>query len=104
MPGIDYDKVRSSIGIKRVLELISFKATAIRRDEFRGPCPIHGSKSRNSRSFVANLRKNAFRCFECGAHGNQLDLVAAVTRRPLFEAAKDLCRRAGIEVPLLRRW
>jgi DNA primase len=104
MPGIDYERVRPSVSMKQVLDLLAFKAIEIRGEQLRGPCPIHNSKGSKSRSFVVSLRKNAFHCFECGAHGNQLDLLVAVTRRPLFEAAKDLCRQAGIEVPLIRRW
>lgn len=57
-----------------VLGLCGFKATEALGDQVRGPCPIHGSPSPTSRSFSANLRKNNFRCFKCGASGNQLDL------------------------------
>ncbi|MEX0641727.1 MAG: hypothetical protein WD468_03450, partial [Pirellulales bacterium] len=38
-----------------------------------------------------------FRCFTCGASGNQLDLWSAAQQLPLFEATIDLCHRLGIE-------
>jgi DNA primase len=47
------------------------------------------------RSFSVNVAKRAFRCFSCGARGNQLDLWAAVRRLPLYEATLDLCDRLG---------
>jgi DNA primase len=45
------------------------------------------------------LAKNAFRCFACGASGNQLDLWAQVQGLNLYEAAIDLCDRANVDIP-----
>lgn len=104
MPGIDYAKLRAEIRIQQVLELLAFEPTDSAGDEVRGPCPIHGSTSPGSRSFAANLRKHTFRCFKCGAGGNQLDLWAATSKLPLHSAARDLCQRLGIEAPEIRRW
>ncbi|HEX5105577.1 MAG TPA: CHC2 zinc finger domain-containing protein, partial [Pirellulaceae bacterium] len=87
-----------------VLRLIGFRAVESPGDELRGPCPIHGSSSAHSRSFAANVRKNTLHCFKCGAKGNQLDLWVAVSKLPLFDAARDLCEQAGIDVPEVRRW
>ncbi len=36
--------------------------------------------------------------------GNQLELWAAVNKRPMYEAAIDLCRALGREVPWIQRW
>ncbi len=99
MPGIDYAELRARVRIADVLRLCGFKAAEVMGDQARGPCPIHGSTSPNSRSFSANLRKNTFRCFKCGAAGNQLDLWVAFTKLPLHAAALDLCKKLGIEVP-----
>ncbi|MBI1904270.1 MAG: transposase [Planctomycetia bacterium] len=60
----------------------------------RGPCPIHGGFGRGQdhgdaglrcRSFSVNLQRNVFQCFHppCGAHGNVLDLWAAIRKLPL---------------------
>jgi DNA primase len=73
-------------------------------DEVRAPCPIHGSTSPTSRSFSANIRKQTYVCFKCGAAGNQLDLWVATSKLPLHEAARDLCDRLGIDVPQIHRW
>ena len=104
MPGIDYAAIRSQVGMAAVLQLIGFCAVESQGDEFRGPCPVHGSTSPQSRSFAANIKKNTFLCFQCGEKGNQLDLWVAVCKRPLFEAARDLCEKIGIDVPEVRRW
>jgi hypothetical protein len=45
------------------------------------------------------LARNAFRCFKCGASGNQLDLWAATTKTDLYAATIDLCRRLHIDIP-----
>ncbi|MBI3468068.1 MAG: hypothetical protein HY000_34100 [Planctomycetes bacterium] len=72
--------------------------------QVRGACPVHGSNSRRSRSFSANLAKNQDRCFKCGSAGSQLELWAAVHRQSVYTAALDQCNRLGIEVPWIHRW
>lgn len=104
MPGIDYAKVRELVAIAQVLDLLDFVATESSGAQVRGPCPIHQSSPATSRSFSVNLAKNTFRCFKCGAAGNQLDLWMAITRLPVHEAAADLCTRLGIDPPLVQRW
>jgi DNA primase len=104
MPGIDFGEVRSRISMLQVLKFAGFEASESTGDQVRGPCPIHGSTSPTSRSLSANLRKNTFRCFKCGASGNQLDLWVCVSKLPLHEAAEDLCQRVGVEVPEIRQW
>jgi DNA primase len=104
MPGIDYTHVRARIGIAEVLKLSGFQAVETSGDQVRGPCLIHGSASPQSRSFAANLRKQTFCCFKCGASGNQLDLWVAISKLPLHQAARDLCERVGVELPQIRCW
>jgi len=104
MPGIDYSRVREIVTISQVLDLVGFRAVETQGDQVRGPCPIHRSSNPESRSFSANLEKNLYRCFSCGATGNSLDLWTAVSGQPLHAATKELCERLGIEVPLVHRW
>ena len=99
MTSVDYAAVRAAISIDLVLELIDFTPTERRGVQLRGPCPIHGSQSARSRSFSVNLDKNAFRCFGCGAQGNQLDLWAKVHQLSLAQAACELCTRANVPLP-----
>lgn len=95
MPSLDFKAIRTAVSITQVLEIVGFVAVEQSGDQVRGPCLIHGSTSPDSRSFSANLGKNTFQCFKCGAKGNQLDLY--VTRLPLHEAALQLCEQAGID-------
>ena len=100
MPTIDYRVIRSRIRMQHVLDLLQFQPHRRLGNELRGPCPVHRSKSKQSRSFAVNVAKNAFRCFSCGASGNQLDLWAAARQLPLYEATLDLCQRLDEEVPV----
>jgi DNA primase len=104
MPGVDYAKLREQVSIEQVLRLVEFVSVESSGEERRGPCPIHGSSSPTSRSFSANVQKQMFRCFKCGAAGNQLDLWVAISKLPLHEAARDLCERLAIDAPEIQRW
>lgn len=103
MPGVDYTIVRQSVPMSRVLEIIGFKAIELKGKQLRGPCPIHQSSSTQSRSFSVNLATNAFRCFKCGAAGNQLDLWRQIHGQTLLDAAVTLCERAQVPVPWSKR-
>jgi DNA primase len=99
MPGIDFALLRQQIRLGEVLELAGFVATSRLGRQVRGPCPLHGSHSRRSRSFAAHLERQVWHCFGCQAGGNVLDFWAAWTRQPLHAAAVDLCQRLAIVVP-----
>jgi DNA primase len=103
MPGVDFNQIRANISIGQVLDLLSFVPAIRRGDQVRGPCPIHRSNSAESCSFSAKLGRDAFRCFTCGAHGNQLDLWSKAQSLSTFDAALDLCHRLDIAVPTLGR-
>ena len=106
MPGIDFQRVREAVPMSRVLELIHYQPVRCQGDQLRGPCPIHKSTSPRSRSFSVDLRDNRFQYFkpDCQAKGNQLDLWAKLHGKTLFDAAKDLCERCGVDVPWIQRW
>src|SRR5579863_3446590 len=101
MAGIDFQAIRAAVSLQAVLDLLRFAASERKADQLRGPCPIHGSQSPQSRSFSAILKRNAFRCFTCGAAGNQLDLWSRAQSLSLYDAAIDLCQRLQIPVPRL---
>ena len=99
MPGIDFTRLRQQLSLTQVLDLLDFTSTTRRGAELRGPCPLHGSRTPSSRSFAANLDKNCWHCFGCGAGGNALDLYLAVTRLPVYEGSLDLCARLRVPAP-----
>jgi DNA primase len=99
MPSIDFAELRRRLPIARVLELVGFQPVHRSGAERRGPCPIHRAASPHGRSFAANVHKNVFHCFHCGAAGNTLDLYAAVHRTTVYHAALELCERLNIDLP-----
>ena len=101
MPAIDFSQLRAVIPMAEVLQLLGFEAVRSDGNQVRGRCPLHGSEDDN-RVFSANLAKQAFRCFKCGAAGNHLDLWAKATNKPLYEAALDLCGRLNRDIPWLQ--
>jgi DNA primase len=103
MAGVDFRALRSEVGLAEVLHLLGFVASSRRGGQVRGPCPIHRPRRPPSRSFSAHLAKHAYQCFHCGSSGNQLDLYAAATRQPLYQAAIDLCAKLHRPVPRLTR-
>lgn len=104
MPGVDFDILRSEITMQQVLDEIGFRATHRDGDQLHGPCPVHGSTSPHSRAFSVNLREGRYYCHKCKSHGNQLELYAAVKDTAVYQAAVDLCRALGRDVPWIKRW
>jgi len=103
MPAIDFREARARLSLSEVLALLGFEPRCRYRDEVRGPCPVHRSRTFRSRSFAANLKKGVWHCFRCGAGGNVLDLWLAVTRQALYPGVIDLYQRLGRAVPWLQR-
>ena len=102
MPGIHFAAVRAMIPLADVLKLVGFVPCETSGDQVRGPCPVHHSTAPTSRSFSANLKRHIYKCFKCGASGNQLDLYAAVTGKSLFEASIALCEQLHREIPWMQ--
>jgi DNA primase len=102
MPGIDFRQLRLLVPIRDVLDLLGWQPRTRRGAQLRGPCPLHGSRSPASRCFAVHAGKGVYHCFHCGASGNALDLYAAATGAPLYQAALELCGRLGHAPPPLR--
>jgi transposase len=98
---IDFAALRGQISMEQVLAhlgcLSQLKGSGKQR---RGPCPIHGSQASGKRSFSVHLGKNIFQCFHppCAAHGNVLDLWAAVHRLSTYEAARHLAATFHVDL------
>lgn len=99
---IDYRALRAEVSMQRVLELLDYHPTSRRGHQLRGACPFHSPERPNPRCFSAELKKGLFRCFTCGAQGNQLDLWARLRCLPVHKAAIDLCHHAGIRIPTIK--
>jgi hypothetical protein len=105
MPGLDFAELRRRISMRRVLTLLDYRPTTCRGDPWRGPCPLCGPASTPpalpARYFTIHLGRHVFRCYRCGASGNQLDLWRLATSLPLYAAALDLCTRLHEPPPQL---
>jgi len=102
MPGIDFDDVRKRVSILDVLALLEFRPVRGAGCCLRGPCPFACGSS--PRDFAAYLDTNRYQCFRCRRSGNAIELWAAIRRLTFSAAAEDVCRRLGIEPPLIHRW
>ncbi len=85
---VDFAAIKQSVPLAPLLRRYQVKLRRSGRDQYRGGCPIHGGEGREA--FHANLTKNVFHCFSCGAHGTVLDFVAAMDRCSLRDAALKL--------------
>jgi hypothetical protein len=98
-PQVDFVFPREQLTMERVLRHLGlFEDLRGRGQQLRGCCPMHGRTGTRERTFSVHLGKNVFQCFqaECGAHGNVLDLWAAVHGLPLYEAALHLADTFGL--------
>jgi DNA primase len=86
---VEFASIKQTVPLLRVLE--QYQIVGLRRsgkDQWRGVCPLHGGQGRDA--FHVNSAKQLFHCFACGAGGTVLDLVAALERCALREAAQKL--------------
>jgi DNA primase len=85
---VDFATIKRSVPLASVFAHYQVRLRRSGRDQYRGPCPIH--RGDGAEAFHANLRRNLFHCFSCGAGGSVLDFVAAIERCSLREAALRL--------------
>jgi DNA primase len=90
--------------MRDVLRLLDFEPASRCGDQWRGPCPLHGSRNGRSRSFSVHVREGRYQCFGCGSRGNALELWAAARQSPLAAATIELCERLGMPIPWVTRW
>jgi DNA primase len=89
---VDFRAVKATVSLAEVLRAYGVDWLRARRPgQLEGRCPIH--RGRRADAFHVSLTKNAFHCFACQAGGNVLDLVAAMERCSVCEAARRLAQR-----------
>ena len=100
-PLIDYGELRSRVSMTDVLTRIGYQFN-IAAGQHRGKCPLHDPSIGRGKPFSVNFKRDMFRCFEssCAAQGNVLDFWSAYSVLPLYEAALDLAKTFGIELPV----
>lgn len=85
---LDFTALKSSVPLALLLRRYQVTLRRSGRDQYRGRCPIH--RGQGAEAFHANLSRNIFHCFSCGAGGSVLDFVAAMEGCGLREAALRL--------------
>lgn len=99
-PPLNYAIFKSQLDIKDVLQTHGWKQLTHRGSQLRGPCPIHDSK-KDDRCFAVNVSKHTYCCHSCGSKGNALDLLVALTKELLHEAAWQWIETKRLEPPTL---
>src|SRR5450755_127151 len=94
MSSVDFAKIKQSVSIEQVAEMLGLKLTA-NKDQLRGPCPI--TKSTDPRSFVITPAKGVFYSFKEGKGGDALTLVSKVRGCGIREAAETIAAHFGAE-------
>jgi DNA primase len=85
---LDFKSIKREANLESVLRHYRVDLRRSGKDQYRGCCPIHRGDGHDS--FHANMARNVFHCFACGAGGTVLDFVAAMERCSLYEAAERL--------------
>ena len=91
---VDYAAIKRGVPLALMFERYHVQLRRSGRDQYRGRCPIH--QGEGPEAFHANLRRNIFHCFSCGAGGSVLDFVAALEGCTLREAALRLHQKAFV--------
>ncbi|MGH9575838.1 MAG: CHC2 zinc finger domain-containing protein, partial [Terriglobales bacterium] len=92
---LNFQQIKQTVPIGVVLKHYQWKCLRRRGDRVQGRCPIH--RGQREDAFHADLRNNGFHCFCCQAHGSVLDLVAAMERCSIRQAALRLHDWFGVE-------
>jgi DNA primase len=89
-PWLSFARIKHHVTMQLLLERIGWKPVSRRGNRVHGPCPIH--RGQRADTFHADLAKNIFHCFSCHAHGDVIDLVAALENSSIRQAALSLQR------------
>ena len=93
--GVKFQEIKAAAGIEAVLTRYPWESLRRRGNQVQGRGPIH--RGQRPDAFHADLPKSIFPCFWCQAHGSVLDLVAAMERCSIREAALWLEQRFGVK-------
>jgi len=85
---LDFGSIKREATLESVLRHYRVNLRRSGKDQYRGRCPIHHGDGREA--FHANMARNIFHCFACGAGGTVLDFVAAMEWCSLYEVGEKL--------------
>jgi DNA primase len=85
---VDFAAIKQNAGLAVVRRQYRVPLRRSGRDQYRGLCPIHRGEGQDA--FHANLSRDIFHCFSCGAGGGVLDFVMAMGGCTVRQAALQL--------------
>jgi DNA primase len=94
---VDFDALKRQVSVSQVLRHLGWMPTRIEPATQRGPCPVHGSRSRGSRSL--SVSRTWWKCWSCGARGDVIRLWALLHRCDDLTAALAICEALNVRVP-----
>lgn len=98
MAFIPEDKLLEIKDAARIEEVVGQHVKLVQKGRnLLGLCPFHAD---TSPSFTVSPEKGIFYCFGCGAGGNVISFLMQHQRLSFPEAAQELARRYGIQLPL----
>ncbi len=71
---VNYQQLKDRMDFQRVLEAYGVEVT-YKGNQATAFCPFPEHEDQKSKSFSANLERNIFQCFGCGAKGNVLNFA-----------------------------
>ena len=94
---VDFREIKEKVKMEEILDRHGLLKDLKRKEnELVGYCPIHNEEHYNKNAFCANVSKNNWHCFSCGAGGNVLDFVVAMENVNIREAGLRIQKWSGI--------
>lgn len=99
-PFVDFPAFKQLITVRQALELLGWRHVWSRGELCRGPCPVHGSSSPDSRSLT--VTSDQWYCHKCKKGGDVTRLWALLHQLSDYAAVLDLAERLKVKVPTRR--
>ena len=93
VPSLDYDRIKSEIKLREVLDHLGWRPIWSCGERRRGPCPIHGSTSERSRIFAVS--GDRWFCHKCKVGGGWLELWMRIYKLSVYPATLNACAALG---------
>ena len=91
------DEILAEIRARLPIDSVVGRSVRLRRvgGKWRGPCPLHGSRSL---SLLVDPAGQSFHCFGCGAHGDVITWVMRTEGCDFRQAALRCAAEAGVQL------
>jgi DNA primase len=93
---LNFRELNLSLDVLQVVRMLRLHGK-VEGPEWRGGCPVHGSRSPKSRSLAISLELRKCFCHKagCGWQGDLIDLTAEVRNLDVLHAAQELAAEFG---------